>query len=181
MLHRLEFSDVRPKLLSLLAAVSILLAARPCAAQRAVFVVRHAEKASDANDPGVPLSQAGRARARKLAAVLAKAGVTAIYSTDTVRTLGTAEPLARALKIRVRKYDVKDADGKPDLAPLARLLKSEHARDVVLVVGHSNTVPPLLEALGCTERVEIPADRFDGLFVVVPAAAGAPTLLRLSY
>ncbi len=172
---------MRPRLLSLLAALSILLAARPAAAQRAVFVVRHAEKASDANDPGVPLSPAGRARAKKLAAVLAKSGVTAIYSTDTVRTLGTAEPLARALKMTVRKYAAKGADGKPDPAPLVRMLRGEHARDAVLVVGHGDTVPGLLAALGCAEKIEIPAGEYDDLFVVVPASAGAATLLRLTY
>jgi probable phosphoglycerate mutase len=172
---------VRRRVIWLFAVAAILLAARPAAAQRAVFVVRHAEKASDANEPGVPLSQAGRARAKKLAAILEKTGVTAIYSTDTVRTLDTAKPLARALKITVRKYAAKDAGGKPDLMPLAKLLKTEHARDIVLVVGHSDTVPPLLKALGCAEPVEIPADRFDNLFVVVPAGAGPATLLRLSY
>ena len=79
-----------------LAVVAVLLLAQPAAAQRAVFVVRHAEKQSESNEPGVPLSEAGRARANKLAALLKSAGVTAIYSTDFVRTLETAEPLARA-------------------------------------------------------------------------------------
>lgn len=172
---------MRRRLFWLLAAAVILLAARPASAQRAVFVVRHAEKASDSNDPGVPLSQKGRARAKKLAAILEKTGVTAIYSTDTVRTLDTAKPLAQALKITVQKYEATDAQGRPDLLPLAKVLKTEHARDVVLVVGHSNTVPPLLKALGYAEPVEIPADRFGDLFVLVPAGTGPPTLLRLSY
>jgi phosphohistidine phosphatase SixA len=176
-----EFPDVRRRLFWLLAAAAILMAARPASAQRAVFVVRHAEKASDSNDPGVPLSQKGRARAKKLAAILERTGVTAIYSTDTVRTLDTAKPLAQALKITVRKYAARDAQGNLDLLPLAKLLKTEHPRDVVLVVGHGNTVPPLLKALGATEPVEIPDDRFDDLFVLVPAGTGPPTLLRLSY
>lgn len=172
---------MRREIVGILAATCILLAARPAAAQRAVFVVRHAEKASDSNDPGVPLSQKGRARAKKLAAILERTGVTAIYSTNTVRTLDTAKPLAQALKIAVRKYEATDARGNPDLLPLAKLLKTEHARDVVLVVGHSNTVPPLLKALGYAEPVEIPADRFDDLFILMPAGTGPPTLLRLSY
>jgi broad specificity phosphatase PhoE len=162
-------------------AALFLLAIPPATAQKAVFVVRHAEKASDANDPDVPLSEAGRARAKKLAAVLAKAGVTAIYSTDMVRTLATAEPLAQASKIPVRKYAARDGTGRPNLAPLARRLKTDHARDVVLVVGHGDTVPPLLKALGCSEEIEIPADQYDDLFVVVPAGAGPPKLLRLTF
>ncbi len=154
---------MRRSLPAILAAY-FLLEALPAAAQRAVFVVRHAEKASDANDPGVPLSRAGRARAIKLAALLGKAGVTAISSTDTVR-----------------KYAAKDADGKPNLAPLAGRLKAEHAGDVVLVVGHGDTIPPLLKALGCAEEVEIPASRYEDLFLVVPSGRATPTLLRLTY
>ena len=172
---------MRRRLFPVLAAAALVLIATPGAAQRAVFVVRHAEKAADSNEPGVPLSPAGQARAKRLAAILGKTGVTAIYSTDMVRTLDTAEPLAQALKIKVQKYAPRDADGKPDLEPLAKLLKTDYPRDVVLVVGHSDTVPPLLKALGCAESVEIPADRFDDLFVVVPGASGPPTLLRLSY
>jgi phosphohistidine phosphatase SixA len=172
---------MRRRLFPVLAAAALVLIATPGAAQRAVFVVRHAEKAADSNEPGVPLSPAGQARAKRLAAILGKTGVTAIYSTEMIRTLDTAKPLAKALKIKVQKYAPRDADGKPDLEPLAKLLKTDYPRDVVLVVGHSDTVPPLLKALGCAESVEIPADRFDDLFVVVPGASGPPTLLRLSY
>jgi 2,3-bisphosphoglycerate-dependent phosphoglycerate mutase len=165
----------------LMAAVAVLLLAQPAAAQRAVFVVRHAEKQSESNEPGVPLSEAGRARADRLAALLKNAGVTAIYSTDFVRTLATAEPLARALKIAVRKYSATGKDGNPDLQPLAARLKAEHPRDTVLVVGHSNTVPPLLKALGCSESIEIAASQYDDLFAVVPGVGGSATLLRLTY
>jgi phosphohistidine phosphatase SixA len=163
------------------AALLVLAAAQPAEAQRAIFVVRHAEKAREANEPDVPLSEAGQARARRLAAILGRAGVSAIYSTDMVRTLATAEPLARVLKIPIRKYAAKGPDGKPDPALLLKTLKSEHARDVVLVVGHADTVPPLLAALGCADKIEIPAGEYDDLFVVVPAGPGRATLLRLVY
>jgi broad specificity phosphatase PhoE len=169
------------KLAAVLIAAAILAAARPAKAQRAVFVVRHPEKASDSNEPGVPLSGAGQARARRLAAVLARAGVTAIYSTDMVRTLTTAEPLARTLKIPVRKYAAKNATGEPNPAPLVQKLKAEHGKDTVLVVGHADTIPSLLKGLGCPDPVEIPAAQYDDLFVVVPAGPGPPTLLRLTY
>ena len=171
---------MRPVLRRILAAAAAILVTHAATAQRAVFVVRHAEKQMDSNDVAVPLSEAGRARATRLAALLKNAGVTAIYSTDFVRTLETAEPLAHALKITVRKYSATGSDDKPDLAPLARRLKTEHVRDIVLVVGHSNTVPPLLKALGCVEDIEIPAAQYDDLFAVVPRGGGPPTLLRLT-
>ena len=150
-------------------------------AQKAVFVVRHAEKASEANEASVPLSAAGTARARKLAAMLKDAGITAIYSTDTVRTKTTGEPLAAARKLPIRTYDFATVDGKPNLSLLAEKLRREHSQDVVLVVGHSNTIAPLLVALGCRESVSIAGDEYDNLFVVVPQGSGTPLLLRLRF
>src|SRR5712691_1758191 len=138
-------------------------------AQRAVFIVRHAEKASEANDPSVPLSAAGSERARRLAALLRDAGISAVYSTDTVRTRETAAPLSKILRLETRVYSANGpADGKVDLAPLARRLASENAGDVVLVVGHSNTIAPLLSALGAKEPVEIAAEDYDNLFLLIP-------------
>ena len=150
----------------------------PAAAAAAVFVVRHAEKQSEANDRDVPLSEAGRARARRLAAMLHDAGIVAIYSTDTVRTRTTAEPLASASKIEPVLYDSSGPDAWKTLAD--RILR-EHRGDNVLVVGHSNTIAPLVEALGCKDRVTVGAQEYDGLWIVVPAPApgGAATLLRL--
>ena len=149
----------------------------PAAAAAAVFVVRHAEKQSEANDRDVPLSEAGRARAKRLAAMLKDAGIVAIYSTDTVRTRTTAEPLASASKIEPVLYDSSGPDAWKTLAD--RILR-EHRGDNVLVVGHSNTIAPLVEALGCKDRVTVGAQEYDGLWIVVPApTGGVATLLRL--
>ena len=149
--------------------------------QQTILLVRHAEKATDANEPSVPLSEAGAARAARLAQMLKAAGVTAVYATDTVRARRTAEPLAKAAGLEVRIYAPKDPDGKPAPRILLDRLKKEEPRGVVLVVGHSNTVPEILAALGYREKVEIPATQFDDLFVVTPRAEGPPTVVRLKY
>jgi probable phosphoglycerate mutase len=149
--------------------------------QQAILLVRHAEKATDANEPSVPLSEAGTARAARLAEVLKSAGVTAVYATDTVRARRTAEPLAKAAGLEVRIYAPKDASGKPAPRNLLDRLKKEQPRGVVLVVGHSNTVPEILAAAGCPGKVEIPATQFDDLFVVTPRAEGPPSVVRLKY
>ena len=161
-----------------LLVLASLSAAGPSTARAAVFVVRHAEKQTEENGREVPLSEAGRARAARIAAMLRDCRIVAIYSTDMVRTLSTAEPLARAAHVTPVLYDTSATDA---MKALADRIRREHANDNVLVVGHSNTIGPLVAALGCTEKVDVQGPEYDGLWVVVPAAAGsaAPVLLRL--
>jgi broad specificity phosphatase PhoE len=163
------------------AALALCLTGAAVPSRGAVFIVRHAEKQSDSNDREVPLSEAGKARARRLAEILRDAKIAAIYSTDFVRTLATAEPLAQANGQKVILYAPNGADGKVDMAPLVGRIRAEHAADNVLVVGHSNTVGPLIQALGCRDDVSVAGGEYDGLWIVVPASGhgGSPTLLRL--
>jgi broad specificity phosphatase PhoE len=159
--------------------VGLALAAVPQAAgaQQLVFVVRHAERADGGAasaamttpaDP--PLSAAGEARAAKLATMLADSGVKAIYSTEYRRTQETAKPLAQRLGIAVETVSARDA------AALIERVKASHAADVVLIVGHSNTVPAIIKAFG-GPAVEVGDDEYDSLFVIVPAT-GALTRIR---
>ena len=161
--------------LSLLIAV---LSAAPAAAQPTIFLVRHAERADTA--PGTSptmaadpdLSDAGRARADSLATALKDAKITAIYATEFKRTQQTAAPLAKALGLTVTIVTSKSAPGLID-----RLKKS---KGNVLVVGHSNTVPEIIKALGVvTTPVTIGDDDFDNMFLV--RLSSPPSLLRLHY
>ncbi len=155
-----------------IAALLLLLAATPSVvAQRAVIVVRHAEKVDQSADAA--LSEAGHARARALAALLAKAGVTAVYATQYQRTVQTVQPLADALKLEVQTVPADDTEG------LVERLRSRHGSDVVLVAGHSNTVPEILARLGHTETVTIADDDFGSVFVVVPRPGTAPFVMKL--
>lgn len=155
------------------AAVSVLffLAGAPASAQKAVFLVRHAEKVDESDDAA--LSEAGLARARSLAEALGSAGVTAIYTTQYQRTRKTAEPLAQ--KLGLTPNVVGDSN------QLVRRLRAENAKDVVLIVGHSNTLPEILRALGHPESITIASQEYDNLFVLVPQSGEPPTLLRLHY
>lgn len=141
-------------------------------AQRAIFIVRHAEKVDESKDAA--LSAAGTRRAEALASFLREAGVTAIYTTEFQRTTQTARPLAQALKIEPVSVTLPGIE-------LATRLRRDHADSVVLVVGHSNTVPELLEALGHKEAVTIDQGDYSNLFVVVPRSSAAPLVLRLRY
>ena len=160
---------IRPVLLG----VMFLMAASSARAQQAVILVRHAERADQSKDSA--LSVAGRARARALAALLADTGVNAIYASQYQRTVKTAEPLALSLKIPVQTMPAAETK-----ALLARL-RSQHKSDVVLVVGHSDTVPELLHLLGDPAVEPIEDDDFGNVFVVVPKGDGPPVVVRMRY
>lgn len=163
---------MRPALPRALRVLLVLLAlsigARPAAAQRALYLVRHAEKIDESRDPS--LSAAGQARATRLADLLARAGITAIVTSEYKRTAETARPLAAARKLTPQIIPAKD---RPAL--LARL--RSRPDEVTLVVGHSDTLPAVLKDLGIAAPPAV--EDYGDLFVVIPRAAGAPTLVHL--
>jgi broad specificity phosphatase PhoE len=148
------------------------------ASAQMVIVVRHAERAdggaaapgaaamTTATDP--ELSAAGKARAQALAAMLKDAGVTAIYTTEYTRTKDTGAPLAAALKITAEVVPARDQ------AALITKIKA-HTSGAVFVVGHSNTVPAIIKALGGAD-VTLADSEYDSLFFVAPG--GATTRIR---
>jgi broad specificity phosphatase PhoE len=156
----------------------VLCLGMPVSAQGTIFLVRHAERADTASgapatmgtDPS--LSEAGHARARALARMLKDAGITAIFVTEYKRTQQTAAPLAQALGVAPAEIAAKDIG-----ALIARL---EQTAGSALVVGHSNTVPDIVKALGVATPIAIADDEFDNLLVVSPGQP-APRLIRLRY
>lgn len=135
-----------------------------------VVLVRHAEPATGGENPG--LSAAGRRRAIELAKMLAGAGITAIFTSELRRTKETAAPLAALLSITP-----VEIAGAP--AAAANQIKAAGKR--VLVVGHTNTVPQIIHALGGPATVVIDAGEFDHMFVLQVPADGAESLLTLHY
>ena len=128
-----------------------------------IYLVRHAEKVPDGTDP--VLSLAGRERARMLANLLEEAAIDAIHSTDFRRTRATAAPLALRLGLPVALYD----PARP--AALADAIRDAGGRH--LVVGHSNTVPELVELLGGDGGPPIDeAGEYDRLYVVTRDGEG---------
>jgi len=152
-------------------ALALSLAA-PAFAQKAIVVVRHAEKVDESTDP--LLSAEGKARAESLARALRSLDVKAVYVTQYQRTTLTAAPLMAATGLT--PITVPAAQG----AEMVARMKQEHPNDVVLAVGHSNTVPAILKLLGVKEPVDI-GEEYDNLFIVVPHSSGPPTLLRLKF
>ena len=136
-----------------------------------VLLVRHAEKApAPADDP--PLSEAGSVRARALAAALADAGVDAIVVTPRLRTRATAQPLADARGLQPE--EVALAGGAAAHAQAVAAAVRRHAGGVVLVVGHSNTIPAIVAALGGPSFPDLCDGEYSNLYMLV-LEPGSPT------
>lgn len=136
-----------------------------------IFLVRHAERADAGGAPqkDPSLSQIGQARAEALAQTLKDSGIRYIFVTEFRRTQQTAQPLASALKIPLTTVVAEET-----AALVGQIQKADGA---VLVVGHSNTIPEIIRALGLKQPVKIGESSYDDLFLVIPGAH--PQLYRL--
>ena len=144
-----------------------------------IVLVRHAEKQAESGDPS--LSRDGRDRARALARTLADAGVTGLSATPYRRTQQTLEPLAEETGVEVDVRPVDLSDPEAYARNLAADLLERYRGGTVVVAGHSNTVPLLLEALGVAGPRSIDDDEYDDLFVVQVVAGQSTVLLQLHY
>lgn len=144
-----------------------------------VVFVRHAEKMLEpADDP--ELSEAGRRRAAVLTELLMGTDIVptidAIYSTPLKRCEETVQPLADALQLPIRHYAPTNTE------QILETILAEHRGAVVLVVGHSNTIPELVANLGTSENVPaIEHGEYDKLYVVSVSRHGKANTIRLSY
>lgn len=144
-----------------------------------VIFVRHAEEAaSPADNPG--LSAAGKQRAAELARQLVDAdvvaGIDAIYSTSYRRTEETVQPVATALNLPITPYDASNTETIMDE------IVREHKGKIVLVVGHSNTVPALIGNMGASKNVpEINENEYDNIYIVSVPWFGKTKTIRLRY
>lgn len=128
-----------------------------------VLITRHGEKQDpNSNAPDEPLSADGQARALALRETLLRAGVTAVYATNTRRARDTAAPLAAVFRLNTEIY--------ADANALASDVLAQHRGDVVLVVAHSDTMATVANAFGTQLPTASIAD-FDNLYVVSVAGA----------
>lgn len=135
---------------------------------KTVFLVRHAEKVSDARD--ALLSNIGKQRAVCLASVLSDAGIQNIITSDVVRTQQTAQPLADRLHEQLKKIPAGDIN--------QFVTQIRGAQGNTLVVAHGDTLPKIIEQL-TGKSVAIPGNAYDRLFLVTfQPEAGSPVVLH---
>lgn len=139
--------------------------------------IRHAEKVQTLHaDP--PLTAAGAAQAVAFAELLKEQNISAVYSTPYRRTLETAAPLASLKNLTTQLYEPLYA------VSLLEQLKTQVDSGVVVVVGHSNTIPDMVNALvGREEVAPITEEEYGLVFIVIvpiiPGSAASVVRLRL--
>jgi broad specificity phosphatase PhoE len=138
-----------------------------------VFVVRHAEKGPEADDP--PLSAAGRQRAAELARVLLDAAPTALFATEFRRTQETLAPLVDATRLTPTLLPARDLDA------LIAALRALPAGSRAVVASHSNLVHLIVARLSGTKVPELTEADYDRLYVVTVTGNGTGTAVTLRY
>jgi len=140
-----------------------------------VILVRHAEKNIEPNNPDPELSPAGQLRAQELVRVLGAAGIKAIYGTQYKRTQQTARPLADRLGLAVNIVDAKKTQD------LVSSIRTTNRGQTVFVVGHSDSVPEIITALGGGNVPAIADSEYDNMFIVTIYKSGSARVAKIKY
>ena len=143
--------------------VAALLALAGCAtmapsAPPPIYVMRHLNTPEGERDP--ELLPEGQRAAQALARRLGREHIRAIYVSDFRRTRQTAAPLAARLRLTPIIYDPRDTPGL-----IARVRAGPTP---ALIVGHSNTVPDIIEALGGTRPAPLVHEDFGDIWRIMP-------------
>lgn len=139
-----------------------------------LYLVRHAEKELKGKNPA--LTAEGAQRAERLANILSDARLDAIYSSDYLRTLSTAAPTAKQKDLEIVKYNPRKLDDFVET-----FYKNEKPQHL-LVVGHSNSTPNLLNLFAGKKVYEhIPESDYNRFFIVVTTGAGKIRITELTY
>ncbi|MBC7897187.1 MAG: histidine phosphatase family protein [Cytophagaceae bacterium] len=162
-------------------AVLLLLLLAGVACQRVtptttVILVRHAERPAGA-DPD--LNPTGLARAESLAVSLARSNVAGILHTQFRRTQQTAAPTAARLAITPIVVSAGGTEAQHAAAVLVQL--QAFTGRTALYVGHSNTVPAVIQALGIAPPPPVADTEYHHFFIVTRVGSGPATLIRVKY
>jgi len=138
-----------------------------------IYIVRHAEKSTDpAHNP--PLTNNGKQRAEALKTLLKDKNIQAVFSTATARTTETATPLSNLMNIPIQYY------GHDTLS--AFLQRVIQLKKNVLIVGHSNTILPMLDQLQLSHNTINIADTvYDNIFIIKTKDNKAVSLTETTY
>ena len=104
------------------------------------YLIRHAEKVrTNKSDRDPELNEKGILRALDWKEYFLDKDITKIYSTNYKRTLETVKPFQEAIGLATILYSPSSIDYKDFI--------SSNKGEIVLVVGHSNTIPNFVNEL----------------------------------
>jgi len=143
----------RPLAALLLLALAACATTPPAPSPVSFYVMRHLQKAEG---PDPLLSAEGFENARRLSRFFTTDPPRTIYVSPTRRAHETAVVLAAHLSLSLIDYDPGDTPG------LIAMAKSEPGP--VLIVGHSNTVPEIVERLGGARPADLAETDYGDIF-----------------
>ena len=138
-----------------------------------LILTRHAEKV-ESNDRNPVLSEEGILRSQKLATALSKVPITAIYSSDYIRTRETVQPTAQTKNIEIKLYDPRDK------VFIEKLIREEKG-GTILISGHSNTIPAMINQLAQTNYPNFSEKDYDNLVFVIIKLENEPIVIWLKH
>ena len=138
------------------------------------ILLRHAETSGSSSDPH--LSTQGMNRAQELSNILSTTDISAIYTTLYNRTQETVRPTANDKNLNLNYYDPNKLNAFVDKK------LEDHKQETILIVGHSNTTPNLLNIItGTNQYANIPENEYDNLYIVNVLEKGRAQVIHLKY
>jgi broad specificity phosphatase PhoE len=136
--------------------------------------VRHAEKVNDGSKDA-ELSEEGKQRAARLSQMLANQKISAVYSTNFKRTQNTVSQLAKEHGVGVTPYESLNGDQ-------LKVLAAQYKGGTVVICGHSNTTPVMINAIRGTQEFKQWEDGdYGNLILVTVTSSGETSLTALRY
>jgi len=166
-----------PLLMPVLAGIAVVVVAGWLYASLStttIVLVRHAEKEQNVgDDPG--LAPAGLERAGRLATLFEDADVDALFASQYQRTQLTLQPLSQRTGVELQVVDAATP------AELKEKVLAEHRGQLVLVAGHSNTIPDLVTRFSGLEVAPIDESDYSGIYILSLPRYGKAKLVRSNY
>jgi broad specificity phosphatase PhoE len=121
------------------------------------YFIRHAEKADSSKNPD--LSEKGLERAQEWKTLFSEINFDAVYSTDFNRTLQTIKPIVAGNNQLLKFYN-------PKMIDIEAFKKETHGK-TILIVGHSNTIPNMVnQIIKENKYTNIEENEFGNLYIV---------------
>lgn len=128
-----------------------------------IYLIRHAEKLLSDSTGNPPLTEAGIARANKIAEMYADKSIDRIYSTQFDRNMHTIQPLADASGAEIKPYEWQDWEPM-----INEIIANQQKLKTLVICGHGDNLLPMITYMGGVKPIEKLGDyQHDILFEVV--------------